>query len=965
MKHSSIFWLIVGIVLWATPGSKAQPSKDLSFPLIQNYPKSLYQAGNQNWSVAQGRDRVMYLGNSEGLLAYDGQAWQLYRMPNKVIVRAVAADPKTNRVYAGGFGELGYWAYNRQGRFVYTSLAHLIPAENALKGEIWKIYVEPGRVIFQSFSAIYIYQQGKMQVVKGEHTLLFLLKARNRYFVEVIEKGLYELKDSALVLIKGSEAMGNTGVLSVLPFQGNSFLIGTAKSGLFLFDGTSISPWGSPAANDFLKTNQLNNGVVLQNQTVAYGTILNGLVILNQEGKILHRMNKAGGLQNNTVLSLFTDRENNLWAGLDNGVDRIEVNSPLYFYFDKTGTFGTVYSSIIHQGKIYLGTNQGLFYSDWAPNHAQQYQSLDFRIIEGSQGQVWELTLQDGQLLCGHNEGTFRVEGDRLQKLSGFKGGWTLKKLTSPAPTLLQGTYTGLVVYKKDAGGKWVVSHRIEGFGEPSRFVEQDNTGHIWVSHAYRGLYKLTLSADMTRAESVTYYNQEQGLPADDQINVFRLNGRAVFTSEDGFYGYDAVSDSFSKYTELNKKLGAFASSNRIIQAAGTQYWFINHGRLALVDMPQAGTVRVSSTPFNLLSGHMVQYYENISRISKSSYLISIDDGFAVYNTEVAPPPKKTLPPVLIRKVQHHSEARYPLAETNSVHLEIPYKRNSLSIAFSLPYYSQMKPKFQYFLEGYSKEWSDWAYASQKEFLNLAQGNYRFLVRAKIENEATSPVTAFRFTVGPPWYATYWAYLGYVVVGLLLLLLFRHLYHARLHQDKERIRLKLEQEKEEHLRREAIVNEQKLVKLRNEQLESELAVKSRELANSALNIVSKNELLEGIRQEILLLKDASGKKLSPEQLKKLQKVIDEGIDKGYDWNLFESSFNEAHENYFKKLKTLHPELTPKDLKLCAYLRLNMNSKEIASLLNITVRSVEISRYRLRKKLNLDHEKNLVEFLMEV
>ncbi|WP_197464090.1 triple tyrosine motif-containing protein [Rufibacter sp. DG15C] len=954
------------MLFWAVSltSAQAESTQNFSFPFVQNYSKLLYQSGNQNWSITEGRNRVKYFGNSEGLLAFDGNHWQLYRMPNKVIVRAVAANASEDKVYAGGFGEFGYWHYNDKGRFVYRSLINLIPKEHGLKDEIWKIHVEKDRVLFQSFSGIYIYEKGKIQVVKGEQSLLFLLKAKNRYFVEVLGKGLYELKNNQLAFIPGSAFLGDAHVLSVLPLQGNSFLIGTAKNGLFLYDEAGIRPWANDA-NDFLKTNQLNNGVLLKDNSLAFGTILNGVIILDKQGKVLHKINKASGLQNNTVLSLFADQEQNLWAGLDNGVDRVEVDSPFYFYFDKTGKFGTVYSSLIHGGNIYLGTNQGLFYSEWPAQKNQSYQSLDFKIIEGSQGQVWELSLLGGQLLCGHNEGTFQVVGNQLRKLSDYKGGWAIKKLASEEETLIQGTYTGLVLYRKDAQGNWVLSHKIEGFGEPSRYVEQDNNGHIWVSHAYKGLYKLSLSSDLKKVESLQYYNQKQGLPADYRINTFRLDGRIVFTSDAGFYIYDAISDSFSKYTELNKKLGPFATSNRIIKAAGTQYWFINHGQVALVDMPKAGTVNVSANQFTMLSGHMVEYYENISRISNSIYLISIDEGFVVYNADLRFARRKAMPQVLIRKVQHSVEDKALLTEAATFPLTIPYKRNSLSISFALPYFSQMKPQFQYYLEGYSQRWSDWSSTTQKEFINLAQGEYRFLVRARVEDGAVSPVTAFKFTVGPPWFATYWALLGYVLLGSALVYLFRYLYQIKLRKDKARIEMRLEQEKEEALRREALLNEQKLVRLRNEQLESELATKSRELANSALSIVSKNELLNGIREEILQLKDASGKKLAPEQLKKLQKVIEEGMDTDYDWNLFESSFNEAHENYFKKLKAVHPELTPKDLKLCAYLRLNMNSKEIATLLNITVRSVEISRYRLRKKLNLDHEKNLVEFLMEV
>src|SRR5581483_11250790 len=157
---------------------------------------------------------------------------------------------------------------------------------------------------------------------------------------------------------------------------------------------------------------------------------------------------------------------------------------------------------IIYNNKIYLGTNQGLFYSDWAGDSGKRlFQSFDFKLIPGSQGQVWELSLQDGRLLCGHNAGTFQVNGNTISKISAINGGWTIKKLNSDQ--LIQGTYTGLVIYKKNNTGNWVFERKVERFGEPSRYVEQDNRGQIWVSHAYKGIYKLTLSDDQVYATSV------------------------------------------------------------------------------------------------------------------------------------------------------------------------------------------------------------------------------------------------------------------------------------------------------------------------------------------------------------------------------------------------------------------------------------------------------------------------------
>jgi DNA-binding CsgD family transcriptional regulator len=364
----------------------------------------------------------------------------------------------------------------------------------------------------------------------------------------------------------------------------------------------------------------------------------------------------------------------------------------------------------------------------------------------------------------------------------------------------------------------------------------------------------------------------------------------------------------------------------------------------------------------------MVQHYETINSINNLTYLISIDDGFVILNDGDALSSNHTkIPPVLIRRVENITDMVSVISETNSgnTEIEIPYPQNNIRIAYSLPYYKQAKITFQYYLEGYSRQWSDWAQQTQKEFTNLNQGTYHFKVRAKINDQNISAITTLTFTVLPPWYAGKAVMVFYGLMLVLAYYLIRYYYRLKLRRHQQHIHQKLQTEKEEFLKHEAIANEQHIINIKNEQLQADLASKSRELANSAMNLVYKNELLQKISEEIAHLKDNTGKKLADDQLRKIQKVIDEGMNDERDWNIFEKSFNEAHENFFKKLKSDHPDLVPNDLKLCAYLRMNMSSKEMASLLNISLRGVEIRRYRLRKKLNLDHDKNLVEFLIEL
>ncbi|RZM28640.1 MAG: transcriptional regulator [Pedobacter sp.] len=963
MKASLKCKLLLCTLLLFAGYSRADELKSIGVPYIQNYAKSVYLSGNQNWSVAKDKNGVMYFGNARGLLSYDGKYWQQYEMPNRQIVRSVAADP-SGIIYTGGFGELGFWSTKNK-RMAYTSLTPLIPKSSKLNNEIWKIYTDGKKTLFQSFSRIYIYQNNKITVAESPGAFLFLHQVGKRFLIEVLGKGLYELKGTRLEPLKNDGTLLPVGVLSILPYKnGEQLLIGTAKNSLMLYDGERYLPFNT-AASDFLKTYQLNNGAKVLGKYYAYGTILNGIVIIDENGAIIQRINKASGLQNNTILSLFADQDQNLWAGLDNGIDRIELNSPLYFYFDKVGQFGTVYSSLIFKNNIYLGTNQGLFISKWMPESGN---SFYFRLIPNSQGQVWDLSEIDGQLFCGHNEGTFKVIGDKIEKISSVNGGWTIKKLNSNPNYLIQGTYNGLSLFKKDAAGIWQFYTKIENFGEPSRYVEQDARGDIWVSHAYKGLYRLTLSPDFKRVVSSTYLDEKNGLPGSFNINVFTFENKLIFSSDEGFYNYDDISNKFSKYTALNKELGSFATSNKIIPAGNKKYWFINHGKMGLADFSTPWKSKIESNLFSVLDGRMVQYYENISRINDQISLISVDDGFVVYNASAVPKnkPENHLPKVLIRNVYDLTDTYKTISENGfDQDIEIPFNRNNIRISYALPYYRQATVKYQYYLDGYSKDWSDWSSSSQKDFTNLSAGKYKFLVRASVNGGAKSETTVFEFRVLPPFYASTWAMLLYLMLIVVLGFLINKLYQKKLLKDQQKITAKLQVEKEVFLKKEAEATEKQIVRLQTEKLQAELAGKNRELSNSAMSLVYKNELLQKLSQEITKLKDENGKRLSEEQLRKIQGVITEGMNDERDWNLFETSFNEAHESFFKKLKSRHPDLVPNDLKLCAYLHMNMSSKEMASLLNISLRGVEIRRYRLRKKLNVPHDMNLVEFLLSL
>ncbi|SEK41087.1 triple tyrosine motif-containing protein [Parapedobacter koreensis] len=950
----AIAFLFLGVV-------HAQEIQRIGSPLVQQYTKSEYKAGNQNWAVATGKNGIMYVANADGLLVFDGQYWTVHHLPNKSTIRSVAVD-SAGRIYTGGLAEFGFWEDSGYGQMQYHSVSGLLGSENQLRDEIWKIVIDGDRVFFQSFSTLYRYENNDLRAIKGRgEPFLFLHHVRGRTFIELIPSGLHELQGDTLVPVRGKDVLGGANILTMLPFGEDEVLIGTAKSGLFRMDSAStIRKWHN-AADGLLQTAQLNNGLRVLGHYYAFGTILQGVVIVNEAGHIVQHLHKGNGLQNNTVLGIHTDQQQNIWVGLDNGIDRIEINAPIYYYADKSGSIGTVYTARIFDGNIYLGTNQGLFYSRWPAG--ESYAPFAFTLVGGSQGQVWDLTEVDGELLCGHNDGTYKVLGNKLVPLSSVTGGWSLRQLPNRSDRMLQGTYTGLAVFSKAASG-WQFSHRISGYSDPSQFIEPVSATKVWAS-GYQGLRLLTLDDELTRVQQVQVYDSASGLPRSTFTNVFGLAGSPVFATDSGFYRYDDITDRFYAYDQLNEQLGSFASSNKVIHADSNRYWFINHAHIALVHFGQKGLVQVDSMQFATLNGRMMNFYENINRVKDQVYLISLDDGFAIYQAVDSVAAKPHLPLPLIRTVSNITDSLSSRRYTAGAAPEIPYRHNNIRISYALPWYSAIPLRYQFYLEGYSRTWSEWNEAAQKEFTNLRQGNYVFKVRAMAPDGTRSGIAEFRFTILPPWYLSWIALVVYAVLFVLLLVAGRDWYRRKIQKHRELIQANMDRKQREALAKETEENEQRLMKLKNEQLERELAGKNRELANTAMSIVYKNELLNNVHDELLQLRDGEGRKLSNDQLRKINKIIEDARSDERDWNVFEESFNEAHENFFKKLKTDHPELVPNDLKLCAYLRMNMSSKEIASLLNITTRGVEIRRYRLRKKLNIPHEKNLTEFLLEL
>jgi len=942
-KFFILFWLICAFSAYA---------QEIT-PIVTQYTKSDYHAANQNWDVKQGTDGVMYFGNNNCLLQYDGFDWTTYRIPGNKIIRSVYVT-KDGKIYIGSFQEFGYFEKNNQGKLVYTSLSSRLKGYKMLNDEVWNILEYKGTIIFQSFTSFFIYDFKTVTGKRYNLTFLFFKKFKDKIYTHVEQLGFSEYDDTKKEFVKVKNCPFNSPMYALIPFKSDSAYIVTQRDGIFIFDGYHFRKFQIPSEKQITYGN-INRACLTKDSLLVIGTIQNGVTALNKRGEIVWELNTSNILQNNTILGMYSDKENNLWLSLDKGIAVIHLGLPTKYIRTFSPSIGAIYTvSIKEPDNIFIGTNQGFYRGKFNFNTNKiENLTLDNTI----KGQVWDISKIDNQYFCGNNEVTFEVNEKTSTKISNVKGAFCIKKgIIHGKEVLVQGTYTDLCIYVRK-GDKWVFSHSVSNFVNPIRYLEIDYKGTIWAAHMHEGLYSIQLKEDLRTIEKLTTYETLDGknkLP----VGVFSINNRIVFTDGNAIYTYDDLNQKIIPYTKLIKSIGRFAHAYRITPFQQATYWFIDEDEAALIQIDGDSGKILDRFQFAYFKSQTVDDYQNIIPLSNNKALILLENGFAIFQLQRND--NKTYSPKLqIAKIQNWGKnndkiALLPVVSNNPV--KVSYKHNSIRFTVFYPSYANHNELiFRHRLSNIENEWSE-SKSNVKEYTYLPPDKYKFESQVLDQGGKILSQTSYEFTVNPPFYWNVYSKLLYLFVLIGIGFLIRKLILIK--------KLKLQREQEEIRKQEIEKREQKIIKLKNEKLESELTMKSKELASSTMTIIRKNELLTEIKGEIDALKRKLGSQYPNKDYDKLVKLLNENITSDEDWAVFQTNFDRIHENFFRNLHSRYPDLTANDLKFCAYLRLNLSSKDIANLMNISLKGVEAGRYRIRKKLNLPSDKNLSEFLIE-
>jgi ligand-binding sensor domain-containing protein len=939
----------------------------IGLPQVLNFNNNEFHAGTQTWDIKQDPTGRMYFANNEGLLTYDGSYWKLYPQPDKTILRSIALAG--NRIYAGGQDEIGYYAPNAIGALQYTSLKHLIPTGQNKFTDIWEIEVYKESVFFRTWDKIFEYKNEAIQVYKAQIGWQFLKLAGDKLIAQDKHTGLFQFINNQWHPICTQQPATNFEITGIIPINSDSLLISSLQHGLYTLSQGVLRKKNSEADNHFTNHHIYAFGQINSTEYVA-GTTSEGCLVINAAGQIVQRIAQPEGLQNNNVLCVFLDREQNLWAGLDNGISFIPYNAPIKYIKPGKPNELAGYSARILNNRLYIATSDGAYgVTLTATDKDLSFSKGDFTMLKNSGGQCWRIDEANNQLLLGHNNGSFLLKDNEATPITGNPGAWLFVPTTPimPAKQVLVGTYAGLTMFEY-TGNTITNTWEIKGPYESRRFLAIDNNNTIWSAHPYRGVYKITLSAD-NKTYATTLYTDKNGLPSTLRNFVFRIKNRVVFATEKGVYEFDGNAQKFVPSPIFSPIFGNIPLQYLTEDAEG-HIWFCSGKKMGVVSFTEGGQ-KHKLYYFPELTGKILSGFENIYPFSTNNIFIAAGSGIIHLNYE-----KYILegakPNVLLTQAKAFGQSdsvffggyfqrnndSSALQQASSI-LKFPKSQNSFHFEFSSPSFcGQRNMEYSYWLEGYDKTWSAWTSKTEKDYTNLPDGSYTFKVKAHNNLGAESAVVSYRFVVKPAWYKTVWAYLGYALLFFILLHLLNKWQKKKLLQ--QRLKFEEEQKRLNYIHQlEMEKTEKEIIKLQNEKLANEVIYKNRELADVSMHLVERSDALIKVKDELQQLYKKTG---GNHDVKKAIQLVNDIEKNNTNWEQFAAHFDEVNNDFLKKLKAKFPELTNTDLKVCAYLQLKLASKEIAQLMNISVRGVEISRYRLRKKLQLTAGQSLTDFL---
>lgn len=936
-------------------------------PIITNFTPNEYgqEAGLQNWDCTQDEGGTMYFANNRGLLVYDGHHWEKVLTPDNTLVRSVKAIG--NRIYVGTYAQFGYFERDAYGTLRFTSLLPFLKGYTMQHEEPWNIIAYDGKIYFQSFASIIVYDpkanggHGEAHAVcpKGQAPL-YLHRTRNRLWAQIIGGDYCSFDGRRYQSVISRADVGQDDVVANVDLKRlGSMLLATVSHGLYLYDGHgTVKPFVTDIDQQ-LKRENVNRMTLIDDHTIVIGTILGGIYAIDLQGHRLWHYRMPDGLVNNSVLRLFCDGNHNVWACLDGGIALIHSGLPFTYLspvpWDQP--IGMVYDLHIVNHQLLMATNQGLY------TYGLNATEMSPQLVQGTQGQNWHITAIEKQLFVGSNNSTYEYSNGALTRIAGFSTSSTsIQECTLYGKhILLETSYNNLRIYRKDAAGRWQMSHNVEGLAAPVRNCIVAGDGEIWAANLHKGYFRLRLSQDLRRVKEISFHERVDSTSTASTCYVMSIKGHVVIADQERLYIYDDMTDRVVPFDRLNDVLPETGNIHYATPYNGG-YWITGKSGFAFVTAKHEDFVLQHYIPLTM-TGLLGNDTRALTYIDGQHAYFNMANGVLRYNLHQRPAKQTQQSHVmLLQGIYLDRDGKEQPLRLSDVMNGKARVENNVKLRFSYPDYDHLSLHFRFTLSQGSSKRVIMQDHPLFEVNNLDFGHYVLRVEAIAAGGQVVDALQVKFRVKVPWYLSFWAFLFYIAAVTSLAWLYGHV-HTRRALARQKSAFEADA-REQHIK--VLEQERVIADQQRQILETELSSQSKELASLALDTLSKEQVIDSLRDTMQeQQRSQRGGHFSQRDLTPLMQRMRQAEGNLEFWSIYQKNFDLIHEHFFRNLQERYPTLTTTDLKFCALLRLNLSTKDIAKFANISVRGVESARLRLRRKFDLQPEQNLVEFLISM
>ncbi|WP_044220182.1 ligand-binding sensor domain-containing protein [Flammeovirga pacifica] len=925
---------------------------------------------NNVTALVQDKYGILWIGTDDGLNIYDGNSITTFQDNSEIkltfnSIRTLSMDSLENKVWIGTNGSLEYYDYGENKFYRET----IIPQDNIIE-DVCKILWDDDhkKIVGVSNQGVYREREYGYTLISEETSHIYSIERINSTLYIASNKGIsvYDLATDTY-LDQPQLSFLHQKQIRLLEAFGDTLYIGTAQGDIFIFNKGVLE--------HVVNTNHSIKSITKDKQGIIWvGTESHGAYTLIKEKK-KYRLQKVLNkkISAKTINFIYAGNDNIIWLGsFGNGLLQCNLNDP--FFTIGEGPIkelglnnGSVTSIENDAGKIWIGTDGGGIHQvDLSSMKITSFlKNKSILSVQKVKNTVWVGTYKDG-LFYSSDRKRFKklIRNDQLNYSIEKEVIWDI--LNDNDTLLWMATSRGVIKYNLDNGllkrYEYDESNTHSLSNNDCRKVYKDIKGDIWIG-SFHGLNRYCPRTDEFKR---LYFNNK----ASDNMNV---NNAILSIYEDehlnfwvgtfgkGLWRLNRQDDLFEEEEEINKNLPSLFIYG--IESSADNFLWLSSNK--------------GISAYNVKTGQILNYNEadglqgpqfNVGASAQfSNELLAFGGTNGVnffYPQKVLNTSVKTLQPIIKKLIIHasdHPSVSKKIYHKKSITLQ-PDERN-FSFEYAVVDFKQNhKLEFQTRLLGFDKHWQTSKNTFSSLYSNFEVGTYTFQVRARYPHQEWGKIQSFQINLSPFFYER----IEFKIVCIVLLLITLYGVYRwtlkRTHLRNDRVEEIINQRLKT-----LISEEQVLSDLENQQsilIRETLEKREKELTTHALRLLHLTSLIEQLDEKLLHLQ-THPEEFSTNKIKSIRRDIKNAENLEKEWEILNQLFAEVHQPFIKELQELNKGLTEGNLRLCYLIRLKMNTKDIASIMGISINSVKVARKRLRKRLELPTDISLNDYIFEL